>query len=394
MSVTFLTSEDEKAFVKSINGVKPDPETGDVAVSSSGSGGNANQGTGWTTEQINLLDQLFDYIPWTASGAGAIADNLIASLRGGDSGEEEPDEPVVPDEPDTPEVTLTSISATYSGGDVAVGTAVSALTGIVVTAHYSDGTSATVTGYTLSGTIAEGSNTVTVSYGGKSTTFAVTGVAESGGEDEPGDSTVEIPAEATRLAYIESTGTQYIDTGYVGADSDEYEITVEMETPTNTDWEYIFGASDGTNNMKYAYKSSSMMHTSGQRTDYKPLIETLFTTSPVKFTVKTVYNAIYPTYRFYRYYDTSGAEIAGASTVQRNNPKVNLFLFAFNNSGTVQNYGKVKLYEFILYDANGAEIHHYVPVKDANGIVCLYDTVNKQYLYNAGTGDFVGGEAA
>lgn len=79
------------------------------------------------------------------------------------------------------EVTLSSISATYSGGDVAVGTAVTDLTGIVVTAWYSDGSTATVTDYTLSGEIVEGSNTITVSYGGKTTTFTVTGVAESGG---------------------------------------------------------------------------------------------------------------------------------------------------------------------------------------------------------------------
>jgi hypothetical protein len=83
---------------------------------------------------------------------------------------------------DTTEKTLTSISATYSGGSVPVGTAVSALTGIVVTAHYSDGTSETVTGYTLSGTISEGGNNVVVSYGGKTTTFFVTGVTESGSE--------------------------------------------------------------------------------------------------------------------------------------------------------------------------------------------------------------------
>ena len=93
------------------------------------------------------------------------------------------DEPDEPDEPDTPTVTLTSISAVYSGGSVTAGTAVSALTGIVVTTHYSDGTSEAVTDYTLSGTIAEGENTVTVSYGGKTTTFTVTGVAESGGEE-------------------------------------------------------------------------------------------------------------------------------------------------------------------------------------------------------------------
>lgn len=94
------------------------------------------------------------------------------------------------------EVTLSSISATYSGGDVAVGTAVSDLTGIVVTAHYSDGSTATVTDYTLSGEIAEGSNTIAVSYGGKTTTFTVTGVAESTGGGTAGQkiqfSTLEI----------------------------------------------------------------------------------------------------------------------------------------------------------------------------------------------------------
>lgn len=82
------------------------------------------------------------------------------------------------------EVILTNISATYSGGDVAVGTAVSDLTGIVVTAHYSDGSTETVTGYTLSGEIAEGENTVTATYQGKTATFTVTGIAESGGETE------------------------------------------------------------------------------------------------------------------------------------------------------------------------------------------------------------------
>jgi hypothetical protein len=83
-------------------------------------------------------------------------------------------------------VTLTSISATYSGGSVPAGTAVSDLTGIVVKAHYSDGTSEPVTAYTMTGAIGEGSNTVTVSYGGKTTTFTVVGVAESEEEPETG----------------------------------------------------------------------------------------------------------------------------------------------------------------------------------------------------------------
>lgn len=45
---------------------------------------------------------------------------------------------------------------------------------LTVTAFYEDGTSGTVTAYTLSGTLTEGTSTITVSYGGKTATFDVT----------------------------------------------------------------------------------------------------------------------------------------------------------------------------------------------------------------------------
>lgn len=79
------------------------------------------------------------------------------------------------------QVTLTSISATYTGGDVAVGTALTDLTGITVIGTYSDGSTSEITGYTLSGEILEGSNAITVSYDGLTTTVTVTGLVESGG---------------------------------------------------------------------------------------------------------------------------------------------------------------------------------------------------------------------
>ena len=44
---------------------------------------------------------------------------------------------------------------------------------LVVTAHYDIGTTETVTSYTLSGTLATGTSTITVSYGGKTCTFTV-----------------------------------------------------------------------------------------------------------------------------------------------------------------------------------------------------------------------------
>jgi hypothetical protein len=76
------------------------------------------------------------------------------------------------------EPVITGISAKYTGGNVAEGTAVTSLSGITVTATYSDGSTQTVTGHTLSGTINVGSNTITVSYEGFTTTFTVTGTAK------------------------------------------------------------------------------------------------------------------------------------------------------------------------------------------------------------------------
>lgn len=134
----------------------------------------------WTVNSLTYIQGMNMYV------SGVTSDNWNAGkvLYDKYSVYDAPDIPNIPDNPDVPEKTLTSISATYSGGDVTVGTAVTALTGIVVTATYSDGSTETVTGYTLSGTIAEGSNTITVSYGGKTATFTVTGVAESGGDNE------------------------------------------------------------------------------------------------------------------------------------------------------------------------------------------------------------------
>ena len=123
------------------------------------------QTSGLTTAQVNALDGMFKVCAFTKDDVSSEYTAFKTAFG-------------ITDEPVTPEVTLSSISATYSGGSVPVGTAVSALTGIVVTAHYSDGTSKAVTGYTLDGTIAEGENTISVTYNGKTATFTVTGTVE------------------------------------------------------------------------------------------------------------------------------------------------------------------------------------------------------------------------
>ena len=75
-----------------------------------------------------------------------------------------------------PPANLTSISAVYtqSGTVFNVDTLDSLKSDLVVTAHYSNLTTRTVTGYSLSGSLTVGTSTITVSYQGKTTTFNVT----------------------------------------------------------------------------------------------------------------------------------------------------------------------------------------------------------------------------
>ena len=118
--------------------------------------------TGIPSKDTNNIQQLRSF----ALARQAWTDDYVTGLTNSEN---------PPEEPDNPEVTLSSISATYAGGDVTAGTSVNDLIGIVVTAHYSDGSTSNVTDYILSGTISEGNNTVTVSYGGQTVTFTVTG---------------------------------------------------------------------------------------------------------------------------------------------------------------------------------------------------------------------------
>ena len=75
-----------------------------------------------------------------------------------------------------PPATLLYITAVYTqSGTVYTTDSLDSLKNdLVVTAYYDDSTAAVVTTYTLSGTLTAGTSTITVSYGGKTTSFNVT----------------------------------------------------------------------------------------------------------------------------------------------------------------------------------------------------------------------------
>ena len=110
--------------------------------------------------------------------------------------------------------TLLTISATYEGGPVPVGTSLAELTGITVTAIYSDNSTEVVEGYKMSGEIKEGENLIAITYGDKTTSITVVGEVIAGGDIELGSK-----SSALVVAWSASSTATYYDISY--ADSVE-----------------------------------------------------------------------------------------------------------------------------------------------------------------------------
>ena len=111
---------------------------------------------GLTADIKSALLACFAHVAWASDDGQTYYDALDAALN--------------------PPANLSSITCVYTQSGTVYDTASldDLKTDLVVTAHWSDNTTSTVTTYTLSGTLTEGTSTITVSYGGKTTTFTVT----------------------------------------------------------------------------------------------------------------------------------------------------------------------------------------------------------------------------
>ena len=112
-------------------------------------------GGGLTDEARYALLACFEQIAWIGNDGQDYYDALASALF--------------------PVAELTSISAVYtqSGYVYTTDSLDSLKSDLVVTAYYDDSSSQTITTYILSGTLEAGTSTITVSFGGKTTTFDV-----------------------------------------------------------------------------------------------------------------------------------------------------------------------------------------------------------------------------
>ena len=178
-----------------------------------------------------------------------------------------------------------------------------------------------------------------------------------------------LPEGYAEVQYIQSTGTQYVDTGF--KPKQDSRVLIKLST-SETGSHTVFGADIDWVDNGFALGVGFTHY--GKETG---TISGLNNGSPheVDFNKNIIF------------IDGSTVLTMGASTFSVPH---NLALFANNRAGGIQEKTTMALYYCRIYDGNTI-IRDYIPCKNAGGAVGLYDLIGQKFYGNAGTGSFTAG---
>lgn len=189
----------------------------------------------------------------------------------------------------------------------------------------------------------------------------------------------EAEAGVNFVDYLESTGKQWIDTGFIPNQDTRIDIEVIPTSASSAGAGVGFipyGAAVGYDNNSfecYSQNGQFEFNYAGQHN----FVGNVVTGRCVKLS-HNKNNAIV----------TIDDDYAIAFTYKTFTAPYTLALFATHRAKIL--CGWQKIYSCQIYD-NDVLIRDYWPCLDPNGVACMYDKVNKEYVYNAGTGDFIAG---
>lgn len=192
-----------------------------------------------------------------------------------------------------------------------------------------------------------------------------------------------LPSEYQQVEYIESTGTQYIDTGVVCNENLKIEVEYKISS-FDVDRSYIFGVYGASNNYRVQYSHANVIF-AGFGNMYSDNI-----TAPKE---DKKYNLIMDNGKFTLdgevIYDATSA---GGKYSSTNNATITLF--ARNGNGSIGNYSLNRIYSCKMSIGEN-EVRNLVPCyRKIDNVAGMYDTVKGVFYKNLGKGDFLKGPHA
>ena len=182
----------------------------------------------------------------------------------------------------------------------------------------------------------------------------------------------QLPEGYTALEYIQSSGTQYIDTGRkLTQDSD---ITIDFKLINNNKSVGILGSRESAakNNLAMFRDGGLFIGDFSEYPKYRFKANSSFNRTKIRMNKTGVLvNGVL---------NTSWSGVANFET------PTNGLIFDVGNNNWTGNRAVMQLYSYT--DGNAQKL---VPCLDTEGVPCMYDLVSQKPFYNAGTGSFTWG---
>lgn len=194
----------------------------------------------------------------------------------------------------------------------------------------------------------------------------------------------QLPTEYQRVSYLESTGTQYINTGYLPTIYDS--IETKFSTKESTSDTILYGSRNGSNNYDFTIWINTSTNkgiavhypiTSSSKRDTSWFYRNNIIDNPVVLKI-TPDNCYVNNEIKYSFTDTRTEYTGGYEA----------YMFGRNQSNGIEARGKFKIYYFKIW-TNNILTHSFIPCyRKSDNVAGMYDIVTKTFFINSGTGDF------
>ena len=180
-----------------------------------------------------------------------------------------------------------------------------------------------------------------------------------------------------QVAYLQATGTQYIDTGYPYQLSSDI-VDLIFSYTESKEYQTIFGQNETIDGTTYFF---------GLRE-----LQTTGTFGPLSLGIQANKYPIEWGKKYHLHIEKGSKktyldDITGWPDSLPDFSRNNAYLYATNNNGYTAYHSKAKVYS-LKWNRNNTLIRDFIPVIAPDGEACMFDKVSKKLFCNAGSGTF------
>ena len=196
------------------------------------------------------------------------------------------------------------------------------------------------------------------------------------------------PAGYTPMMYIQSSGTQCIDTGIYTKLSSKFIFDGNYLSGEQGSWAYLFGSANpfayGMVIMDQYYPGNGTTYSGFGNVADKTIAvpawsRNIITLDKNKCIVKNIDSDV-----------TRSVDINATSLIE--NPNNTICIFGRKNNGVYERFSLGRVYEYQYYENDVLLRHMYPAKRNSDNVLGMFDIINNVFYTNVGNGEFTGKE--